>query len=169
MTEQVITLSYLECTQVTPRLKNSDVTSTWKSFYCHYTSKDVIKTFNVKNLELIATLPEGDLGLLCSRQFPIGIPMCTTTLVFHMYMTVIIPGVFMYLLISSNSCVLSLGVFMAMDSTAPWNNRYTCSGSNSYHIRGKYVLTDDLCMYVASFYCACTQRISPGTQGSFWP
>ena len=67
MTEQVITLSYLECTQVTPRLKNSDVTSTWKNFYCHYTSKDVTKTFNVKNLELIATLPEGDLGLLCSR------------------------------------------------------------------------------------------------------
>ena len=59
----------------------------------------------------------------------------------------------MYLLISSNSCVLSLGVFMAMDSTAPWNNRYTCSGSNSYHIRAKYVLTDDLC--ICSFISLC--------------
>ena len=60
-----------------------------------------------------------------------------------------------YLLISSNSCVLSLGVFMAMDSTAPWNNTYTCSGSNSYHIRCKYVFPDDLCICSLISVCIC--------------
>ena len=85
-----------------------------------------------------------------------------------MYITIVIPGVFMYLLISSKSCVLSLGVFMAMDSTAPWNNKYTCSGSNSYHIRGKYVLTG-ICSFISLCMHMCTRWISPGTQGSFWP
>ena len=62
---------------------------------------------------------------------------------------------YIYLLISSNSCVLSLGVFMAMDSTAPWNNTYTCSGSNSYHIRCKYVFPDDLCICSLISVCIC--------------
>ena len=66
MTKQVITSSYHECTQVTPRLKNLMLKINLEIF-CHYTLKDMIETFSVKNLELIDTLPEGGLGLLRSR------------------------------------------------------------------------------------------------------
>ena len=64
---------------------------------------------------------------------------------------------YVYLLISSNSCVLSRGVFMAMDSTASLEQHIHIQWQQHYHIRGKYVFPDDLricslislCIYVA--------------------